>query len=208
MDTLELVAQRLCQMEERSRLRCDLDTVVSFNTTKPFLMDYQNRFFVYVWSSSPVVLTVEEYGTINIPAVSWTLLNLPEGVRISTLSGTQQLLVRCTDHLHESSPTPTTSGQVGLIAAYSKNATTTGSATDTSFTWGPSGTQVVQRVIISNETGADVRYEFDAAATANSLRLKDGNVIFVAQPTVAVHFYTAASQNINQAGGVMIRGYN
>lgn len=101
-----------------------------------------------------------------------------------------------------------TMGQVGIIAVYTSNATTTGVNTDTPFKWGTTGTTIVQRIILSNETGADVRYELDAAATANSLRLKDGVVLFLAQPTAVVHFFTAASQTINQAGGIMIRGYN
>jgi hypothetical protein len=105
-----------------------------------------------------------------------------------------------------SNPLPTTSGQVGLIAPLGTNPAATGIGADTQFKW--TGNATVQRVIISNETGADVRYELDATATANSLRLKDGNVLFIQQPCTVLHLFTAAAQTINQAGGVMVRGYN
>lgn len=105
-----------------------------------------------------------------------------------------------------SNPLPTTSGQVGLIAPNSGNTGTTGNGADYQFKW--TGNATVQRVIISNESGADVRYELDATASANSLRLKDGNVLFIAQPCTVLHLYTASSINVNQASGVMVRGYN
>lgn len=105
-----------------------------------------------------------------------------------------------------SNPLPTTSGQVGLITPKNTNGATTGNGADYQFKWTNDAT--VQRVIISNETGADVRYEFDATASANSLRLKDGNVVFVQQPCTVLHLYTASSMNVNQASGVMVRGYN
>jgi len=107
-----------------------------------------------------------------------------------------------------SNPLPTTSGQVGEVVPWGTNPSTTGIATDAAFKFGASGNTTVQRFCISNETGSDVRYELDASATANSLRLKDGNIIFIQQPTAAIHLFTAASQSINAAGGVMIRGWN
>lgn len=106
-----------------------------------------------------------------------------------------------------SNPLPVTSGQVGLVAPYASNPAATTAATDYQFRWG-TGNTTVQRVIISNETGADVRYELDATASANSLRLKDGNTLFLQQPCTTLHLFSASDQNINQAGGIMVRGYN
>lgn len=105
-----------------------------------------------------------------------------------------------------SNPIPVTSGQVGLIAPLNSDAANTTGGTEYQYKW--NGNVTVQRVILSNETGADVRYELDATASANSLRLKDGNVLFVQQPCTVLHLFTASNQNINQAGGIMVRGYN
>lgn len=105
-------------------------------------------------------------------------------------------------------PLPTTSGQVGTATPYGSNPATTNAGAETLFKWGAGGTTTVQRIAISNETGSDVRYELDQTATANSLRLKDGNVLFIAQPCATLHLFTVGVQNINQASGVMVRGWN
>lgn len=105
-----------------------------------------------------------------------------------------------------SNPLPVTSGQAGLIAPLGTNGANTVGGAEYQFKW--AGNVTVQRVVISNETGADVRYELDNTASANSLRLKDGNVLFIQQPCTVLHLFTAANQNVNQAGGIMVRGYN
>jgi len=105
-------------------------------------------------------------------------------------------------------PIPTTSGQVGPVAQWGSNPSTTNAGSETQIKFGSGGTSTVQRLIIDNESGADVRYKFDGTATANSLRLKDGIVLLIQQPCTVLHLYTAGVVNINLAGGVIIEAYN
>jgi hypothetical protein len=148
-------------------------------------------------TSNPVAADVTDRSARQLGHVTVDTIPGIVGVLSLQLGGT---------NVSTTNPLPTTSGQVGLIVPLSSNPTTTGAGADTQFKW--TGNATVQRVIISNETGADVRYELDSTASANSLRLKDGNVLFIQQPCTVLHLYTVSAQNINQAGGVMIRGYN
>ena len=63
-------------------------------------------------------------------------------------------------------------------------------------------------MVISNATGADVHYAFDATASAGSPALPTGQHLVYPKNVTVVHLYTAASQNLNgsAAGNVTVQG--
>ena len=81
---------------------------------------------------------------------------------------------------------------------------TTNAGTDTTYTF----SSQVNRVIIQNNTSANVNYAFDTAASPGTLRLLPGATLIYPKKCTALHLYTAAAQNINgsTAGNIVVLG--
>ena len=93
--------------------------------------------------------------------------------------------------------------QANYIAASSPpSATNAGS--DTPYTF----SSQVNRVILQNNTSANVNYAFDTAATAGSLVLVPSALLVYPKKCTVLHLYTAAAQNINgsTAGNIVVLG--
>lgn len=92
------------------------------------------------------------------------------------------------------------SGYVSLTSPPS--ATSAGSDTTLTFS------KQVNRVIIQNNTSANVNYAFDTAASAGSLVLAPGSTLIYPKKVTSPHLYTAAAQNINgtSAGNIVVLG--
>lgn len=75
---------------------------------------------------------------------------------------------------------------------------------DTTFTFN----QQVNSVFLQNNTGADLHYAFDTAASAGSKVLPTGQSIIYPKKVTAVHLYTAAAQNVNgtSSGNIVLEG--
>src|SRR6266700_323788 len=93
--------------------------------------------------------------------------------------------------------------RVGYIALTSPPATTN-AGTDTPLTF----SSQVQRVIIQNNTSANLNYAFDVAATLGSLVLVPGSTLIYPKKVTVVHILTAAAKNINgaTAGNIVVLG--
>lgn len=94
--------------------------------------------------------------------------------------------------------------QSGYVAASGTPPTVTVASTDTSYTF----SSQVDTVILQNNTTATLYYAFDATASAGSLSLAPGQVLFYSKKVTVVHLYTIAAQNINgtTAGNIVLLG--
>ncbi len=99
--------------------------------------------------------------------------------------------------------------QTGYVAPYGSNASSTGSATDTPFKWGSSGTTQVNHVMIQNNGTININWDLDVATTAGSPVLAPGQTVFLDVQTTAVHVQSASSLNINgsSSGNIVIRAW-
>ncbi|SRR6266704_651851 len=91
----------------------------------------------------------------------------------------------------------------GYIAATSPpSATNAGS--DTPYTF----SSQVQRIIIQNNTSANVNFAFDVAASLGSLLLVPGAMLVYPKKCTVLHIFTAAAQNINgtTVGNIVVLG--
>lgn len=86
--------------------------------------------------------------------------------------------------------------QSGYVSA-STPPSATNAGSDTSYTF----SSQVNRVILMNNTSANVNYAFDTAASAGSLLLVPGAMLVYPKKCTVLHLYTAAVQNINGSSG-------
>jgi len=82
--------------------------------------------------------------------------------------------------------------------------TQTNAGTDTPLTF----SSPVQRIIIQNNTAANLNFAFDVAATLGSLVLVPGSMIIYPKKVTVLHILTAAAKNINgtAAGNIVVLG--
>lgn len=95
--------------------------------------------------------------------------------------------------------------QRALIAPWSSNpAQTAGSAADTQYKFGSLGTTTVLAILLQNKTGADLRFAVDAASSANTFVLADGQFIYIdtGAPITVLHLSSAAQQYVNSSSNV------
>jgi len=87
---------------------------------------------------------------------------------------------------------------------FAPGATTT-ATTDYAYTWA----NQINHLMLQNNTGANIQWELDSAATAGSPVLATGQTLFLDVQCTAIHLYTAAQQNVNgsTAGNIVIRGW-
>src|SRR5215469_13453337 len=80
-------------------IRDDQDRTKPISATMPIIIDYLNRRSVLLFTSVALTLTIEDAGTVSIPANSWTDVSFPAGTRLyaSNLTSQVQVLVRATD---------------------------------------------------------------------------------------------------------------
>lgn len=97
----------------------------------------------------------------------------------------------------------------GYVAAYGSNPSALTSSTDAAFKWGAGGTTVVNHVMISNNSSANVNWDLDVATTAGSPVLAPGQSVFLDVQTTAVHLQSSGTPNINGSSGsnVIVRGW-
>ncbi len=93
--------------------------------------------------------------------------------------------------------------QSGYIAL-SSPPSTTNAGSDTPLTF----SSQVNRVIIQNNTSANVNYAFDTSASAGSMLLVPGATLIYPKKCTVLHLFTAAAQNINgsTAGNIVALG--
>jgi hypothetical protein len=91
----------------------------------------------------------------------------------------------------------------GYVAATTPPATTN-AGSDTLYIF----SSQVNRVIIQNNTSANVNYAFDVASSAGSFLLVPGATLIYPKKVTVLHLYTVAAQNINgtSAGNIVVLG--
>jgi hypothetical protein len=91
----------------------------------------------------------------------------------------------------------------GYVSATSPPATTN-AGSDTIYTF----SSQVNRVIIQNNTSANLNFDFDQAASAGSFLALPGTMIIYPKQCTVLHLYTTGAQNINgsTAVNIVVRG--
>jgi hypothetical protein len=79
-----------------------IDDVFQISSTKPYVLDYQERKHVFLWlPSTSLTLSFEDYGTGIVSAQVWVNIGMPVGIRIFaplvTLGATTPIYIRCTN---------------------------------------------------------------------------------------------------------------
>lgn len=135
----------------------------------------------------------------------WTQLDLPAGTMIATADGTTHagLISMRDDPLNDVVDNP-----LMPLSLYNDNPTSTGIDTDVTVKFGGNGTEWATMVLISNNSGADILYEFSQATTSGSDVLADGQKIIVENIlTQGIHLQAAADTPINAASGIVVRAW-
>jgi hypothetical protein len=93
--------------------------------------------------------------------------------------------------------------QSGYVTA-SSPPSQTNAGSDTPYTF----SSQVNRLIIQNNTSANLNYAFDTAASAGSFLLVPGATLVYPKKCTVLHLYTAVAQNINgtAAGNIVVLG--
>lgn len=91
----------------------------------------------------------------------------------------------------------------GYIAAAGGAPTQTTAATDTSYTLSAQAS----RFLVQNNTSAVLYIDLDTTASTSSIQIPAGQSWRDDIQVTVFHLYTAAQQQINQASGIVIRGW-
>ena len=111
------------------------------------------------------------------------------------------------DDNHNPLPNVATQGYQTALAA---NAAALTSATDYLFKWGTSTAPVtVNHIMLQNNTGSNLNWDLDVAATAGSPLLATGQTLFIDVQTAVLHLYQAGTPNVNgsSASNIVVRGW-
>lgn len=199
----------LDKIEKHLKHRVDRDTHVAISATKGFILDYQDRHYLYVWSSVAFILDLGLLGLIPIVAHNWTALNFIEGTKVFALNQTNDLtvLTRATDVVQ---PSTKDASYVGVpLAPLSTNPTQTAAAgADTVLVFGPNGKTPFNHAVIQNNTAASIFYAFDQSSVTSGneiYTLAAASLIFWDRSSSgALHFSSAAQQSFGGQTGITV----
>lgn len=106
--------------------------------------------------------------------------------------------------ISNTNPVPTQDIEQSGYTALSSPAAQTSAGSETQYTF----SSQISRVILQNNTTANVMYAFDATASLGSLVLAPGQTLIYPKKVTVVHLYTAAAQNVNgtSAGNIVLLG--
>ncbi len=117
METTE--EKLLRQIAESVERRDDIDASILISATQPYILDYKSRKHIFCFSANALTLTLEDVGTIAIPAGEWTEISFIAGMKITASAQATPvlLLVRCTDQIIFSTGTAASVGSNVNISA-------------------------------------------------------------------------------------------
>jgi hypothetical protein len=101
-------------------------------------------------------------------------------------------------------------GSYTAVAANVSNGAALVSSTDYSFKWGTDATPAaIAFLLLQNNTGSDLQWELDAAATAGSAILPTGQTLLLPAAILVLHLFQAGTPNVNgaTAGNIVVRGW-
>lgn len=86
-------------LELAMEIRDPIDKTVYISATQPLVIDYQERNKVYLFATVALTLSIEDLGTINLPANTWLDVSFPRGYRIFAVGQVTSVpvFVRATD---------------------------------------------------------------------------------------------------------------
>jgi len=204
-DVTEKLLQRILDAVDNND---NIDSTYSISASQPLIIDYKERKYLFVRSSTNFTLSLEDIGSLPVPANTWVNLSYQQGIRLVP-SVAATVLVRATDNYIHPDRVPSAVGSA--IAAYSGNATQTATgAADTPFKFGTNGNTVVSHCVIQNNTGSNITYAFDQSATVSTNMvyiLATGQTIFWDRSFTALHFSSAAQQNFGGASGISVEAF-
>ncbi len=92
------------------------------------------------------------------------------------------------------------------VKPYPSNPTkTAASAADTSFKFGPDGSEIVNVLLLQNNSGSAINYALDKAVGAGTFTLADKTAIFITGVDIHVlHLSSSAQQYVNDDGNAGI----
>ncbi len=79
---LERLDKVLASLKARIEGRSPFQKVVMVSATTPIVLDYRDRKFVYLYSANALTLSLEDLGTIAIPANTWINISFSPGLFI------------------------------------------------------------------------------------------------------------------------------
>jgi hypothetical protein len=175
-----------------------------FNTTQPTVTTGQTVDAQMTARGSQIVATgVDVFNaTINAPLPAGS--NTIGAVTQASSPWTQNLTQVNSATLSNTNPVPSQDiEQAGYVSASSPpSQTNAGSDTPYAFS------SQVSRIILMNNTSANVYFAFDSTASAGSLVLMPGSLLVYPKKCTVLHLYTASAVNINgtSAGNVVVLG--
>ncbi len=115
-DTEERLLRQIAESVER---REDIDVSILISSSQPYILDYKKRKHIFCFSANALTLTLEDIGTIAIPAGEWTEISFVAGMKITASAQATPvlLLVRCTDQIIFSTGTAASVGSNVNISA-------------------------------------------------------------------------------------------
>lgn len=185
-----------------------INTLYNISTSQPLIVDYKERKHLFLFSHDTVNLTLEDMGTLYIPAGVWVQFDFPTGMRV-TPSNPAAILACATDDLII--PLPTTPRVGSALAAYSQNPTqTNAAAADTTYKFGASGNGTASHCSLQNNGTINVQYAFDQDATkaGNQIYiLAPGQLVFWDRVFTVLHFSTASQVAFGGTSGITVEAY-
>lgn len=201
----EKLLQRIVHAVEKQDL---MDATYSISTSQPLVVDYKERQYLFVRSTTAFVFTLEDLGSLPVPANVWVNLSYQQGIRLYP-SATATVLVRATDDYFFPDLAPPSVGPA--VVAYSGNTTQTAAgAADTTFKFGVNGSTVISHCVIQNNTGSNINYAFDQSTTVSTnmvYTLANAQTIFWDRAIAVLHFSSAAQQNFGGTSGITVEGF-
>ena len=94
-----------------------LDRAITISANRPFTIDYMERKYLYIFSSTSFTLALEDLGSLPIAANTWTNINFPPGTRCSApgFSSPLTLLLRATNDPLSEHSTSTIANRIQVL---------------------------------------------------------------------------------------------
>lgn len=99
LDTLKQIERLLLSQAYQP----PIDDVFQISSSKPYVLDYQERRHVFLWlPATSLTLSFEDYGTGIVSAQLWVNIGMPTSTRIFApllTTGTTPIFIRCTNEV-------------------------------------------------------------------------------------------------------------
>lgn len=89
----------LQDMRNAAKIRPNIDKIEQISANNCYILDYKNRYHIFIWSATALTLTLEDLGTLSLSQYVWTNISFTSGMHIFA-QGQAALIpvfVRCTD---------------------------------------------------------------------------------------------------------------